>query len=108
VREWLEGQGAPADLVADVGRLIAAHEVGGSPEADLLQAADSLSFLEVNPTRPAAWVRDGVCDRSAARAKLRGTYDRIGVQAARTSGAALLEDAEQRLEHALTALDGGR
>jgi hypothetical protein len=108
VREWLEGQGAPGDLVAEVARLVSAHEVGGSPEADLLQAADSLAFLEVNATRPAAWVRKGVCDPPAARAKLQHTYDRIGVPAARAPGAALLEDAERRLEDALAALDQGR
>jgi hypothetical protein len=108
VREWLEGQGAPDDLVGEVARLVAVHEVGGSPEADLLQAADSLAFLEVNATRPAAWVRDGVCDPPAARAKLQQTYDRIGVPAARPPGAALLEDAARRLEHALAALDQGR
>ena len=108
VREWLEARGAPADLVAEVARLVAAHEVGGWPEADLLQAADSLSFLEVNATRPAAWVHDGVCDRSAARAKLRRTYDRIRPKAARMAGAGLLEDAERRLESALAELDRKR
>ena len=106
VRDWLERQGADEQLVAEVARLIAAHESGGWREADLLQAADSLSYLEVNATRPAAWVRAGVCDRSVARAKLRQTYDRIGVQAARTAGAAMIEDAEQRLERALADLDG--
>ena len=104
VRDWLEGQGAPEELVAEVAGLVAVHEVGGTPEADLLQAADSLAFLEVNATRPAAWVRAGVCDRSGARARLREMYDRIGVRAARAPGAALLEDAEQRLEDALVAL----
>ena len=86
-------------------RLIDAHERGGWREADLLQAADSLAYLEVNATRPAAWVRAGVCDRSVARDKLRRTYDRIAVPAARTAGAAMFEDAERRLENALAELD---
>jgi hypothetical protein len=103
VRDWLEEQGAPDELAAEVAGLIAAHEVGGSPEADLLQAADSLSFLEVNATRPAAWVRAGLCDRSVARARLREMYERIAVGAARARGAALLEDAQRRLEDALAA-----
>jgi hypothetical protein len=107
VEHWLEEQGTDEKVVAEVSRLIAAHELGGWPEADLLQAADSLSFLEVNATRPAVWVRSGACDRSVARAKLRRTYDRIGVQAARAPGAALLEDAERRLEDALAELDDG-
>src|SRR5436309_9384625 len=48
VAEWLRGQSAGEDLVADVERLILAHETGGAPDEDLLQAADSLSFLETN------------------------------------------------------------
>src|SRR5215216_2400160 len=55
VRDWLASQDAADELVAAVGRLVAAHEAGGWREADLLQAADSLAFLEVNATRPAAW-----------------------------------------------------
>src|SRR5262245_46491025 len=46
VSDWLSEQGAPAALVAETARLIRIHEVGGTPEADLLQAADSVSFLE--------------------------------------------------------------
>ena len=101
VGDWLEERGADDRLVAEVSRLVVAHETGGWPEADLLQAADSLSFLEVNATRPAAWVRRGACDRSVARAKLRQTYDRIQVQSARVAGAPLFEDAERRLDDAL-------
>lgn len=51
VARWLEERGAPAELVTAVRDLVAAHEWGGWPEADLLQAADSLSFLEVNVDR---------------------------------------------------------
>ena len=82
VQDWLERQGADEQLAAEVSRL-----------------------LEVNATRPAAWVRAGVCDRSVARDKLRRTYDRIAVPAARTAGAAMFEDAERRLENALAELD---
>ena len=108
VGEWLAANGAPDDLTAEVSRLVAAHEVGGSPDADLLEAADSLSFLEVNATRPAAWVRDGRCDPAEARARLRHMHDRITVQQARGPAARLLEDAEQRLEAALAELEGAR
>ena len=44
---WLGEQGADPGLLAQVCALIRVHENGGSPDADLLQAADSLSFLEV-------------------------------------------------------------
>jgi HD domain len=108
VHDWLARQGADEQLASEVARLIDAHERGGWREADLLQAADSLSYLEVNATRPAAWVREGVCDPSVARAKLRRTYDRIQVRSARDTGATLLEDAERRLGAALAALEDGR
>ena len=105
VRDWLASEGASEELAAAVTRLVAAHEVGGWPEADILQAADSLSFLEVNATRPAAWVRDGRCGPAEARARLRAMHDRIAVERARGPADALLEDAERRLEEALAALE---
>jgi HD domain len=105
VREWLARQDVPEELATEVARLVAAHEVGGWPEADVLQAADSLSFLEVNAERPAAWVRDGRCSPAEARARLREMSDRIAVERARAPADTLLEDAERRLEQALAALD---
>jgi hypothetical protein len=72
--------------------------VGGWPEADLLQAADSLSFLEVNAGRPAVWVRDGRCTEEEARARLRHMYERIKPERARAAAAPLLERAERDLE----------
>jgi hypothetical protein len=105
VRDWLASEGAPEELAAAVARLVAAHEVGGWREADVLQAADSLAFLEVNATRPAAWVRDGRCSRAEARARLREMSDRIAVEEARAPARTLLEDAERRLEQALAELE---
>jgi hypothetical protein len=97
VREWLLENGATEELAAEVQALVAAHEVGGSPEADLLQAADSLSFLEVNRARPAAWVREGRCDAAGARARLREMFERIGPEPARAAAQPLLERAEREL-----------
>ena len=105
VHDWLAQEGAPEDLATRVARLVAAHEVGGWREANVLQAADSLSFLEVNATRPAAWVRDGRCTPAEAHARLREMHDRIAVDEARAPAETLLEDAERRLEEALAALE---
>jgi hypothetical protein len=107
-RDWLTEMGAGDELAAAVARLVAAHEVGGWPEADLLQAADSLSFLEVNATRPAAWVEDGRCDAAAARARLRRMFERIRPRAARATATPLLERAERDLESALARLEQRR
>jgi hypothetical protein len=79
VGEWL----GDAAVRPDVERLIERHETGGDPEADLLQAADSLSFLEVNAGRARAWVDEGRCDAMQAQAKLDWMRDRIRVDAAR-------------------------
>ena len=108
VGDWLASQDAPDELVIAVERLVAAHETGGWPEADLLQAADSLAFLEVNATRPAAWVRDGRCTPDDARARLRHMRERIAVRHAGEHADALLADAERRLEEALAGMAESR
>ena len=73
----------------------------GWPEADALQAADSLSFLEVNSGRPAAWVRDGRCDADEARARLRHMFERIKPERARAVAGPLLERAERDFDEEL-------
>lgn len=89
VRAWLEALDAPGGLVADVERLILHHEIGGYADADLLQAADSLSFLEVNRERPRIWVEEGRCDVEAAQAKIDLMRDRIVIEPARPFAAEL-------------------
>lgn len=89
--EWLRAERAPEPLIEDVGALIRLHEVGGTSPADILQAADSLSFLEVNPA--ARWVRDGLARADEAARKLRAMHDRIRVEAAKEPAALLLERA---------------
>jgi hypothetical protein len=97
VADWLTAESAAPELVAAVRDLVRAHEEGGWPEADLLQAADSLSFLEVNVERPVAWVREGRCDLATARARLGHLRDRIKPPRAREAAAPLLAEAERRL-----------
>ena len=83
VTEWLRGQGADDALVDDVERLILAHEVGGGAEEDLLQAADSLSFLEVNVDLPAKWAAEGRCSLDRGIDQHRWMFERIRVARAR-------------------------
>src|SRR3954463_13906525 len=56
---WLREHGASEELVDGVERLIRVHEDGGWPEADVLQAADSLSFLEVLAPLVVGWIESG-------------------------------------------------
>jgi hypothetical protein len=77
VSRWLSEHGAPAEWVAAVRQPIREHEFGGSPEGDLMQAADSISFLETNSPLVAGWANDGRCTFEKAREKLRWMGDRV-------------------------------
>lgn len=93
VGAWLRDEGADVAASASVERLIRLHEVGGDRDANLLQAADSLSFLEVNIDIPYAWVRRGDCDLDRARAQHTWMFERIQVPAARDLAQPLYEEA---------------
>jgi kynurenine formamidase len=97
VGDWLRDEGADGALVRDVDALVRAHEDGGWPEADLLQAADSLSFLETMVPLVLAWSERGYADNAAA--KLRHSLARIapGQSRARALAAPLVERALAQL-----------
>ena len=97
VGEWLTTQAAPEPLVKEVVRLIVAHESGGWPEADLVQAADSLSFLDTNIDLFLGFARSGRFPVSAVRSKFHYTYERINVVEARTIARPLTDAALGRL-----------
>jgi HD domain-containing protein len=108
VSDWLSEQGAPAELVADTARLIRLHEVGGTPEADLLQAADSVSFLETLQDVAAGWVTSGTCTPAKAREKLDWMLERIRVPPARELARPFHTRAIEAVERAATAPSGAR
>jgi hypothetical protein len=83
VTQWLAGAGTEVGLIVDVERLIRAHEIGGDAEEDLLQAADSLSFLEVNVHLPAQWAAEGRCSLERGVDQHRWMFERIRVPRAR-------------------------
>ena len=97
VAAWLREQHAPTRLIGDVEQLILAHETGGSADADLVQAADSLSFLDTNVDLFLGFVRSGRFPVSAVRWKFEHTYDRIRVPRARAIARPLVNDAVARL-----------
>lgn len=61
----------------EVEALVRAHEDGGWPEVDLIQAADSLSFLEVMVPVVERWATDGLAPPERAAEKLRLMRRRI-------------------------------
>ena len=97
VTEWLEANGADEQLRNDVAALIIAHEVGGSHEADLVQAADRLSFLETNIELFLGFVRSGRFSIGDVNVKFAHTYHRIRVPDAKALALPLYEDATARL-----------
>ena len=100
VADWLRGAGASDDLIVEVARLIRAHEDGGWPEADLLQAADSLSFLDVNVDLLLSWLpgRKYQTGPDEARAKLRYTVERIRVPRARELALPMYQNGLARID----------
>src|SRR5205085_11610153 len=101
---WLREREAPQDLVDGVDRLIRVHEEGGWPEADLLQAADSLSFLETLVWLVLEWVQSDRATLERAQAKLSSSLDRIhpSLKHARELAQPLLDQALEELETTAT------
>ncbi len=97
---WLHAQAdVPEELsLSEVQRLITLHEFGGVGGADLVQAADSLSFLETLQDVVRKWVTHGECDAEQARAKHRYMADRIRIPAAQQVAGPLLEQALASLD----------
>ena len=97
VGEWLRDQRADDELVAEVQRLVRAHEVGGWPEADLVQAADSLSILETNVDLFLGFARSGQFAFEDVRRKFDRSRDRIRLPHLRTLAEPLAARALERL-----------
>ncbi len=94
---WLREQKAAEAVVQEVEQLIRAHEDGGWREANLVQAADSLSFLEVNVELFLNMVRSGKRTLDEVQLKFDYTYERIQVSHAKELALPLLEKAKARL-----------
>jgi hypothetical protein len=100
VADWLRSEGADESLVSEVERLILAHETGGAADEDLLQAADSLSFLETNRELVVGWFSSGRCSRERAKAQAEWMYARIRPEGARALARPLYEEAIRAVDRA--------
>jgi hypothetical protein len=102
VGAWLQDNGAAAEgcAIREVQRLVTLHEFGGLDGADIVQAADSLSFLETLQDVVAGWVTAGECGIEQARAKYQYMADRIRISAARRLAGPLLAQAMASLDAA--------
>ncbi len=98
VGDWLRGQAAEEALVRDVDALIRVHEFGGWPEADAVQAADSLSFLDVNIDLFLDYARTRRYRVDQIRAKFVYSHTRIRIPALQEISGPMLEVAVARLD----------
>jgi hypothetical protein len=98
VGEWLRANGGGDDLVRNVQDLIRVHEWGGSPDANLVQAADSLSFLETNIDLMVGFAKTGRYSRGDIALKFDQMYERIQLPAARELARPMWQQAKARLE----------
>jgi hypothetical protein len=87
---WLATRGAEPALRLRVAELIRTHEVGGTErDRNVVQAADSLSFLETNGGMVAAWIADSRVDPDSGYAKVQWMHDRILLDDERTRDLAI-------------------
>ena len=103
VGDFLRDHGFTESSVREVARLILAHESGGWHEADVIQAADSLSFLETMGRPVARWVFEGRATAEQARARLDHAVRRIRFAPAKKTAAAMLPKAMQAFEEELAS-----
>ena len=98
VGTWLREQHAKEALVEHVEALIVAHEFGGWHEADLVQAVDSLSFLETNIDLFLGFVRSGKHPAHEVRKKFNSMFGRIQIPRLKDMAQPLLDRALERLD----------
>ena len=98
VGDFLRDRGAEEPFVREVVRLVVFHETGGFPEADVVQAADSLSFMETMVPVVAGWVTGNLVDPDYAQNRMRHAARRIRHERGR-------QLAEQMLPQALAQVD---
>lgn len=100
VSAYLQEQGAAQESIAQVARFIRVHEYGGNEDENLVQAAGSLSFLEVNVDIFLNWLDAGnaIWDTGAVRAKFTWMYERIQVPQARAMAQPMYEEAMRKVE----------
>ena len=108
VSSWLREQGVSDLFVAQVTPPILEHEFGGSPSGDLIQAADSLSFLDTNGRLVANWVLNGETTLEHGKRKLEWMYERIRVPAGRPLARPLYEAALIEVENQVGQASAGK
>ena len=101
VGRWLVDRDISDRFVQGIRQPILEHEFGGSLEGDLIQAADSISFLENNGGLIASWIERGECSLDKGRAKLQWMCDRVRFDRGRKIACVQLERAMAEVDQRL-------
>jgi hypothetical protein len=101
VSDWLRRHGMSREFVDRLIGPILEHEFGGSAEGNLIQASDSLSFLDTNASLVARWVLGGETTVELGKRKLEWMYERIQVDKARELARPLYEAAVSAVDREL-------
>jgi len=101
VSDWLLEHGMSEAFVDQVIPPILEHEFGGSDTGNLIQAADSLSFLEVDADLVMRWVVHGETTPELGKRKLQWMYERIQIEDARESARPIYDEAVAKVERAV-------
>lgn len=106
VGAWLREQQIAPEDVERVEDMIRAHEFGGFPDANLVQAADSLSFLETNINLFLEMGLSGKRTWEEVEVKFDETFARIQVPAAKALAVPMYANAKDRLRLARSEKTG--
>ena len=80
----LISKGADPKLAAEVQDLIAHHEVGGTPEQNVLKDADSIAYFESNAQKHLAMVKENGISKELLKKKFDFMFNRISSDYARS------------------------
>jgi hypothetical protein len=97
VTRWLLEHRASPKLIQKAAGLVRVHEWGGSAQADLLQAADSISFLETTALEAGVWIRERRYTRERIEEQFKWMQDRIRLPRARLLARPFFDAAITRL-----------
>lgn len=89
--------GFPDEQIKEILGLIQAHEIGGDYRQNLVQAADSISFLEVNVPLFISWVPE-TRSFQEVKAKIESMYNRIQISGAKEIALPFYEEALKQME----------
>ena len=98
VTTWLAEHGADEVAIREVADLVRMHEWGGSPSANLLQAADSISFLETTAPLARNWIGERGYARERSEQQINWMLSRIQLPEARRIAQPYFDAALRALE----------